>query len=268
MSAARRHKKRGILTGTAGAALATALGITAIAVLNNSASAAIVRSTVVDPADTKEVNFRVDECNGLIRDKQNGANVVSNCKWTDIKVTTVDGKSVIVGDNDNAQKFVNCGTGTLRETVSWSRGSQTAVTIAASVAFKGEVSFLIAAFEASGTITGSTAWTFERTYTNNTTVEVPPGETGWITHAEKRIKGTGTLDLQLRANTPGDFLQFLIKDVEIDSPAKEAGGSIVTHTRKHTAADKEICANNAEPAGPGETGALIAADGSDLPDTP
>ncbi len=261
MSASHHRKKRGVLSLTLGMSLAAGLGVAGIVATNQSASAA--PRTVEDP---KEAAQMVTICNNVMAARAAGEDegLVSTCVWTNTKVSNpADAKSTVVGDDNNAQKFVNCGDGTLKETVSWSRSSDTTTSLSGSVMGATDVSALFVSFEATVTYSVGGEWTSGRNYTASTLLEVPPGETGWITHTEKRVKGTGDLLLNLK-----DTGELLIKDVEFDAPAKESTGTIGTHTRKHTASDTEICKNAPAPiiVEGSEAGGLKVADGSDLPD--
>lgn len=245
---------------TLGISLAAGLGVVGIVATNQSASAAPV---AVD--DPREAAVKISICEQVEKAVAAGDPPVSTCEWQNIRISNpADAKSVVVGDENNALKFVNCGDGILKETVTWSRSSDMTRTFAGGIAFEGEVDAIFVKFDASATYSHGHELANGKTYTASTLLEVPPGETGWITHSEKRMTGTGDLFLKQK-----DAGEFLMKDIKFDGPVKDSNGAIGTHTRKHTASDAAVCASAPAPIvveGTEPTGKLVRADGSDLPD--
>ncbi len=253
-----RRRKRGALTGVVALGVAACTGVGILATTSNSASAAALIVKPDTPDGETVIKDLVAKCNTPSPERK--------CTWSDVKVESRAAKGEIVGKDGKPQKFVNCGNGLARPSVTWSRTTGYTVTVGAKVGFKATVDELFVGFEANADFSISGAWKDDVTFSDTTSFDVPVGETGWITHAEKQVVGTGTLTVVAGENT------FVIPDVEIVAPHGQDQGSTLTHTRKHTEADKAECASAPAPTAvdiqevevEGD-GRIVIAPGDDLP---
>lgn len=193
--------------------------------------------TITVPGDTADGQTVTRD----LADKCNSGSPERTCTWSNAKLTIGDGKAEVVGTNGGSQKFVNCGAGTLTETLSWSRTSGHETTFGGSVTFGGALGNLFNKLEAEAGLNLGGTWSKERTFESATQMEVPSGETGWVVHTERRVTVNGTLTVVAGENT------FILPEATITAPHGKEVGVISTHTRKHTPADKAICDNAPAP---------------------
>lgn len=252
MSANRRRKRR-VLTGALGLGSAGIVGAGLLAVIGNSASAATVE---VDPSTDRARAEKV------LKDCDNPSGSGASCTWSDVKVVDGTDKLELVQDNQGVAKWVNCGSTQAEVSVQWAHTSSHDWFLGTDASATFELNGLFAGYKVTASVSHKIDFEDSKAFSSTSTILVPPGQTGWLVHGSKRIKGTGTLT----AKIGGDDL--VLRNVSLDAPKADDSGTISAHTRKHNGEDTAICQNAPATVNgvedPSE-GLVESTDGGDLP---